>query len=362
MKKRFKLFLFILLMLILPIGVQAGGSDDDKTVKCKYSILECVSEKGYLHKANPDYSMSPDCYFIVQQKNDWIELYDYKSGYSPKGGKEDLQNWDNNYCPNTIRIHEGFNNTLWYGYKNLDSARKSSKDYDYIYVLDTYLKELKSTADKFDSVVDYVCEYDNFSIGYNKEGYPIVANAKPLISPILGTFSYSLSNVMRETKADVPGKCQPVHFCLTNDSVGSYVNNSYLIFPNKTEFEKHKGDCQESGIFDAEYDTSNDPGEIEVGDTEVDVGNCDTLPIGIINYLVDALKLIRWICLVLVVIFGVLDFVKATAADDQDALKKAWQSFIKRLIVLIVLFLIPLLVEFVLEIAGLYKGCDWNIS
>ena len=80
--------------------------------------------------------------------------------------------------------------------------------------------------------------------------------------------------------------------------------------------------------------------------------NCEVLPKAIENYIRQALKLIRWGGLVLMVVLGTLDFVKASASDDQDAIKKASQNFIKRLIAVIILFLLPILVELILFIAG----------
>ena len=95
---------------------------------------------------------------------------------------------------------------------------------------------------------------------------------------------------------------------------------------------------------DAKSDDNND--------SDQEVERCEVLPEAIKNYIMQALKLIRWGGLVLMIVLGTLDFVKASAADDQDALKKAGQNFIKRLIAVIILFLLPLLVELILFIAG----------
>lgn len=89
------------------------------------------------------------------------------------------------------------------------------------------------------------------------------------------------------------------------------------------------------------------------------VDKCNIIPKEIIKYIKDALKLLRWGALALMIILGTLDFIKAAATDDQDALKKAWQNFIKRLIAVIILFLLPLLVELILYIAGLASDCDF---
>ena len=91
-------------------------------------------------------------------------------------------------------------------------------------------------------------------------------------------------------------------------------------------------------------------------DTSKDMDDkCDVLPSAIKKYINDALNLIKWVGLVLMIVLGTLDFIKAAAADDQDALKKASKHFMYRLIAVIILFLLPLFIEIILNIAGLMK-------
>ena len=127
-----------------------------------------------------------------------------------------------------------------------------------------------------------------------------------------------------------------------------------------------KYDFTEGEKVKNEYLSMDCAADISGGQTgnETPLGKCEVVPPIIIKYLQSALKLLRWVALVLMIILGVLDFVKAAMADDQDALKKAWQHFIKRLIAVIILFLLPILIDFVLYIAGLAGfGCpDYNAS
>lgn len=53
---------------------------------------------------------------------------------------------------------------------------------------------------------------------------------------------------------------------------------------------------------------------------------------------------------VLVILFGTLDFGKATITSDKDALKKATNKFYKRLLALIALFLSPLLTKLIISL------------
>jgi large-conductance mechanosensitive channel len=54
---------------------------------------------------------------------------------------------------------------------------------------------------------------------------------------------------------------------------------------------------------------------------------------------------------ILVIVLGGLDFAKASLQSDEDAIKKAGINFGKRLIAAVLLFLLPLIINIVLEIA-----------
>ena len=62
-----------------------------------------------------------------------------------------------------------------------------------------------------------------------------------------------------------------------------------------------------------------------------------------INWVLDFIK---YAGTALAIILGAADFLKATLADDDNASKKAFQKFINRLIAAVLLFLIPLILQF----------------
>jgi len=59
----------------------------------------------------------------------------------------------------------------------------------------------------------------------------------------------------------------------------------------------------------------------------------------------------------LVLLLIVVDMVKAVVAGNDDQMKKAQSNAVKRLIVGVVLFLLPIIVDLILDIAGLYGTC-----
>ena len=70
---------------------------------------------------------------------------------------------------------------------------------------------------------------------------------------------------------------------------------------------------------------------------------------------------------ILLILFGSLDFAKATVSAEQDALKKAWKNFSKRLVATLLLFLTPTIVNIIISfnvsdkyLSGNAYSCDFD--
>ncbi len=76
-------------------------------------------------------------------------------------------------------------------------------------------------------------------------------------------------------------------------------------------------------------------------------------------WLIRIVSWVRYIVPVAIIILTILDFIKAIAADNEDEIKKVSGKFAKRLIVALIIFLLPLLLEFILGIFGqsTYQYC-----
>lgn len=63
--------------------------------------------------------------------------------------------------------------------------------------------------------------------------------------------------------------------------------------------------------------------------------------------------------IVLTIIFGSLDFAKAVWSNDQDMLKKASQKFIKRLVAMVVILILPYIIDPVVKavFGSSYDSC-----
>ncbi len=89
-----------------------------------------------------------------------------------------------------------------------------------------------------------------------------------------------------------------------------------------------------------------------IGQSGSNNGSCG-LSARIANWIMKIINWMRYIVPVLLIILSVLDFIKAIAADNEDEVKKVTGKFVKRLIVAVVIFLVPLFLEFLLGIFGI---------
>ncbi|MBS7020330.1 MAG: hypothetical protein KH135_00440 [Firmicutes bacterium] len=77
---------------------------------------------------------------------------------------------------------------------------------------------------------------------------------------------------------------------------------------------------------------------------------CEIISDDLLDFLAEIYHLIRGVAIVATIFLGILDFMKATASHDADALKKAGNKFMKRIIVLAILIMLPYLIEFVMSL------------
>ena len=78
----------------------------------------------------------------------------------------------------------------------------------------------------------------------------------------------------------------------------------------------------------------------------------------LISWIMNIIRWIKYIIPVAVIVLGMIDFIKATGSDKDDDMKKAQGRFVKRLIAAALIFLVPLLVEFILPKIGFdYNSC-----
>lgn len=96
----------------------------------------------------------------------------------------------------------------------------------------------------------------------------------------------------------------------------------------------------------------------EVTYSLADTDDCDgVFDKEVIDFLQQIFNVFKFAAPILCLALSIVDFVKATASQDKDALKKAAQMTGKRIIYAIILFFIPTLINFLFDLLGWYGTC-----
>ena len=76
-------------------------------------------------------------------------------------------------------------------------------------------------------------------------------------------------------------------------------------------------------------------------------------------YLDKAFDIIKYLAIILLFVLSIVEYFKALTSGDQDAMKKATQKTIKRVIMAVIIFIAPILIEFILSVLGIvgYGTC-----
>lgn len=118
------------------------------------------------------------------------------------------------------------------------------------------------------------------------------------------------------------------------------------------------GSCRYSHEFenDDSNNTNNKNNDMDLSGCIIDKGTQS-----IIDWIMN---LIRIGGVILLVVLGMLDFVKAAASGEQEEMKKSKSKFVKRLIACVILFFIPIIVDILVGLVNLGSGenCNSNDS
>lgn len=79
-------------------------------------------------------------------------------------------------------------------------------------------------------------------------------------------------------------------------------------------------------------------------------------------YLQFAFNIIKYAAIILLIVLTIVEFLKVVASSNQDAIKKMLPITIKRIILVFIIFMLPLLIKFLLTILGAYSPGTCGIS
>jgi hypothetical protein len=144
---------------------------------------------------------------------------------------------------------------------------------------------------------------------------------------------------------------------------GVFSENDQIIKDYRAAVKSAKGNVNE----DVNKDFSGNSGTISADDaagatTEDETDgtsntDCNTIFGGKFGELLkDILSLLRFAVPILIIGLSVVDFIKAVAAQDQNEIKKAANKFAKRLVIGVLIFLLPTILDLILDLAGVEYG------
>ncbi len=74
-------------------------------------------------------------------------------------------------------------------------------------------------------------------------------------------------------------------------------------------------------------------------------------------YLQMILDVMRYVAIAAVIVLTIVDYLKALASNDSDAVKKTSSKTLKRIVLAVIIFLIPVLLNYVFELVGITSDC-----
>lgn len=412
MKK--KIFLLLLITLFLCIG-KVYASEKYYLYECtKEAFLKKnreIKPHRIDHSANLECKVGDDNdYSLV------LDSYSSGTGKprNALGGNENLNNADDfdDHYPNFIVI-DGMADIDWYGFDNLTSARNHALDkliLRGIFISETYRDALRAESPVIDNTVELTCTYGSkFSIDFNPDGYPLSASAP---SGVVKSVVVHLSENFQNNKIDISNGCPQVYYCTyeeiisTGSGFGHKTRTTYNVFRDSVDRSISNLQCKNFFSINAHVVDNDDCPtyndlfmELEMAYVNGDVAHYNELKENIISvcgfvyehgnygtacvtkclglnddinaleqtvievnecnlsteitaWIMNILRWIKYIIPVIIIILSILDFIKALSSEKEDEMKKAQKHFVTRLIVAVLIFIMPMLIEFILGKMG----------
>ena len=327
-------------MMLIPIGVLAGGSSDDKNNSEKTgNYAECWYGDIY--------------YYYNRTTNEFKYGMSGSDGYHAFSNtliKSNFINSENKlYCPTIYTVTTTTN------------SRQATTT--------TYIKkpsggtsfEVKASQENIhddtpaSSQNRETCVYSSSS---HKIEFILDTGTKTIVSASINSKDVT-SNAFSYDEIWKDNKCVDIKniyaSCYDGSRGGPAVcnivkENPYTGTGSSSSSTTIDNDASTGGNKDNVPDDKYNPGE--------DVSGCEVVPKEVRKWIRISLNFIKYIALILVIVLGTIDFIKAAGSGEPDAMKKAGQTFIKRVIAVIILFLLPMIVELILHLINLYGATD----
>ena len=344
-----KIFILIFLYFVFCININA------ETLKCEYIFGEQNDEiytfefditKGTLKNLDEK-----------ENESKWLVIFtqDTMHNYEYYYHKEEIKLYKKNVCPMLFMAKE---------HQRIASGHNNYTDvYNYYIYTEVYIKN--NGGEKCLNNVNAICLSNFFGV-FNYKYYYVSkltdseTNKNKMQEQACA--SYDLIDAKLEETLDKYKNCTDED-CI---SLKTIINQKMIelkeicnsILSNKDYYIEHEGDNKKIKDLCIEKCLNKFPERIK--EVEVYDNSNDTCGFSerLISFIGNILKWIKYILPVIVMVLGILDFIKALSSEKDDEMKKNQGRFMKRLIAAALVFLIPLIIEFVLNKMGFdYNEC-----
>jgi len=357
--------LLLIILLVVPCIVYAGGSDDDNngvtgatmgTKNCYY-VSKNERQTSYVHLTL--YGLGP-----AMSQSVAVESYFYDNqGNGEKHVTLDVNNFDGqDYIYNYMHHYDTYfalNNHF-----SIISMRISEGEAD---LLDndnheacpstvfeiTYLDKKNNKKNSY-----FLCN------GYNSDlGQDTCANAEnflkntdkfgtnPSIVKHTFTTSTAFNNLNQESSSHTN----------INDTYNEILDDIDVVCDKESEhYDEDKCRALNDSVDDIKDQNSDLVEEenlhrVELPEVEIITQTCDSL-LGSVTtkgspafYLATIFSVLRYVAIAIIIVMTTLDFVGAVSSHDNEIIKKAVNKLLKRAILCVIIFLLPTIIEFVLQ-------------
>ena len=338
--KKFKYLYIIVFFAIFNLNYVSA-----ETYKCEYEFKE----------GGPTYIFEFDTTNVTgkitneEQSTEGFSLYYYNYSYTYHFYSDEIQTYEVNICP------------ILYMASNVTNA-DSITIYEYHIYSDSYLRE--EGGNDCVSTRGQIC-----------------------LKNFLGSFTYYYTGVLTDSEINKNKTLKSI--CPTYDIIETNIKNAYSEFSNCSgnncmsymniaaeNMDKLRNYCTVVLKYE-DYYIENESGETirdecinsclnfskKINDIKSEYGvqnvsgSCGFSG-RLIIWVANIVRWIKYIIPVAVIVLGILDFIKAVGADKDDEMKKAQGRFVKRLIAAALIFIVPFIIEFVLDKMGFAaNGC-----
>ena len=336
-----KKYMFLIISLFC-LGIMNVEAEVDRSVK----TLTCNYENGNDEVKITYYNVGAatgdaDLYYRIEYtKNNVNYCYSSSvasrcnSGTTPFNTVYGIYNYNTNFMFNGVQYYSIYHRLT-----------RSSYQEDNSFNTDACSKGVFVTSELSDAKEIVLCETSRNSAACN-------SNSDDL-------FTLSSSTIGNNSSAGSTDTNYNQYYNDTRDEIERYCSgeeyNAELCEQAQANLEATEEAAAEAGVSKEELEATYT--QFKSG-LEWEANSCDSIlgstenPNEPAYYLNFAFNILKYAAIVVLFVFSILDFAKATTSDKDDALKRALQSTVKRIIICIIIFFLPTLINFVLSLLG----------